>query len=84
MRYSELKNIDAVMAEKELLRLQIARKEENIANQYAKAKAYYTDSSNWFSIIKTFIFGKSLLSNPISKLSIGYSIIKYLIKRLKR
>ena len=56
MKYSELKNIDAVMAEKELLRLQIARKEENIANQYAKAKAYYTDSSNWFSIIKTFIF----------------------------
>ena len=84
MRYSELKNINAVMAEKELLRLQIARKEENIANNYNKAKAYYTDSSNWFGIIKTLIFGKSMLSNPISKLSIGFSIAKYLIKRFKR
>lgn len=84
MRYSELKNINAVMAEKQLLKLQIARKEENIANNYNKAKAYYTDSSNWFSIIKTLIFGKSMLSNPISKLSIGFSIAKYLIKRFKR
>ena len=84
MRYSELKNINAVMAEKQLLKLQIARKEENIANNYNKAKAYYTDSSNWFSSIKTLIFGKSMLSNPISKLSIGFSIAKYLIKRFKR
>ena len=84
MRYSELKNIDAVMAEKELLRLQIARKEENIANQYAKAKAYYTDSSNWFSIIKTLIFGRSLFNNSISKFTLGFSIAKYLIKWFKR
>lgn len=84
MRYSELKNINAVMAEKELLRSQIARKEENIANQYAKTKAYYTDKSNWFGIIKTLIFWKSLFSNPISKFSLGYSIAKYLIKRFKR
>jgi hypothetical protein len=84
MRYSELKNIDAVMAEKEVLRLQIARKEENFSSRYTKAKAFYTDKSNWFDIIKTILFRKTLLSNPISKLSLGFSIAKYLINRFKR
>lgn len=84
MTYSQLKNIDAVMAEKALLKSKIAKKEENFASCYTKAKAFYTDKSNWFSIIKTLIFRKTLLSNPISKFSIGYSIAKYLINRFKR
>ena len=84
MKYSELKNIDAVMAEKEVLRLQIARKEENFSSTYTKAKAYYTDKSNWLNIIKAIIFRKTLLSNPISKFSLGFSIAKYLINRFKR
>ena len=84
MKYSEIKNIEAIMAEKTKLKSEIARKEENFASRYTAAKAYYTNSSNWFSIIKTLIFGRSLFNNSISKFTLGFSIAKYLIKWFKR
>ncbi len=84
MTYSQLKNIDAVMAEKELLRSKIAKKEENFSSTYIKAKTFYSEKSNWLKILKAIIFRKTLLSNPISKFSIGFSIAKYLINRFKR
>lgn len=84
MKYSEIKNIEAIMAEKTKLKSEIARKEESFANRYTATKAYYTDSSNWFSIIKTLIFGKSSLSNPIAKFTLGFKVAKYLLKWFKR
>ena len=84
MIYSQLNSIEAIMTEKANLKSQIAKKEENFANRYATAKTYYTNSSNWFSIIKTLIFGKSLLSNHISKITLGFKVAKYLVKWFKR
>ena len=84
MIYSQLNSVEAIMTEKTKLKSQIAKKEEYFFSTYTKTKAYYTDKSNWFSIFKTLIFGKSLLSNPISKFTLGFNIAKYLIKWFKR
>lgn len=84
MTQYHFKNIDAVMAEKTRLKSQIAKKEEQISSSYSRAKAFYTDKSNWFGIIKAIIFRNTLLSNPISKFTLGFKIAQYLIKWFKR
>ena len=84
MRYSEIKSIEDLVAEKVVLKSQIAQKEEKISATYTNAKAYYTEKKTWFNIAKNLLFRKTLMSNPISKFSIGYSIAKYLINRFKR
>lgn len=84
MIYSQLNSIEAIMAEKANLKSQIAKKEEQISSSYSRAKAFYTDKSNWFGIIKAIIFRNTLLSNPISKFTLGFKIAQYLIKWFKR
>lgn len=80
----QFKNIEAVMAEKLVLKSKIAKQEEKISSTFNETKAYYTNAKNWFNILKMLIFRKSLLSNPINKFSLGFNIAKYLIKKLRR
>ena len=55
--YSNLKNIDAVMAEKLVLQTKIAQKENKIVTEYNSIKTYYSNKFRWFTV------GKSLLLN---------------------
>ncbi len=82
--YSNLKNIDAVMAEKLVLQAKIAQKEDKIVNEYNSIKTYYSNKFRWFSIGKSLMFNSGFLSSTLRKYSLGYKLISYVIKKFKR
>jgi hypothetical protein len=82
--YSNLKNIDAVMAEKLVLQAKIAQKENKIARDYDSIKTYYSNKFRWFSIGKSLVLNSGLFSSTLKKYSLGYKLISYVIKKFKR
>lgn len=84
MMYSNLKNIDAVMAEKLVLQTKIAQKENKIVTEYNSIKTYYSNKFKWFSIGKSLIMNSGFLSGTLRKYSLGYKLMSYLIKKFKR
>ncbi len=84
MMYSNLKNIEAVMAEKLVLQAKIAQKENKIARDYDSIKTYYSNKFRWFSIGKSLVLNSGLFSSTLKKYSLGYKLISYVIKKLKR
>lgn len=84
MMYSNLKNIEAVMAEKLVLQAKIAQKENKIARDYDSIKTYYSNKFRWFSIGKSLVLNSGLFSSTLKKYSLGYKLISYVIKKFKR
>jgi hypothetical protein len=82
--YSNLKNIEAVMAEKLVLQAKIAQKENKIARDYDSIKTYYSNKFRWFSIGKSLVLNSGLFSSTLKKYSLGYKLISYVIKKFKR
>jgi hypothetical protein len=82
--YSNLKNIEAVMAEKLVLQAKIAQKENKIARDYDSIKTYYSNKLRWFSIGKSLVLNSGLFSSTLKKYSLGYKLISYVIKKFKR
>jgi hypothetical protein len=82
--YSNLKNIEAVMAEKLVLHAKIAQKENKIARDYDSIKTYYSNKFRWFSIGKSLVLNSGLFSSTLKKYSLGYKLISYVIKKFKR
>lgn len=84
MMYSNLKNIDAVMAEKLVLQAKIAQKEERIVREYNSIKTYYSNKFRWFTIGKSLILNSGFFSSALRKYSLGYKLMSYVIKKFKR
>lgn len=84
MMYSNLKNIDAVMAEKLVLQAKIAQKENKIINDYNSIKTYYSNKFRWFNLGKSLVLNSGLLSGVVKKYSLGYKLISYVLKKFKR
>lgn len=84
MMYSNLKNIEAVMAEKLVLQAKIAQKENKIARDYDSIRTYYSNKFRWFSIGKSLVLNSGLFSSTLKKYSLGYKLISYVIKKFKR
>jgi hypothetical protein len=83
MRYSQIKSIEAVMAEKKLLKSKIAKKEEYFSSIYNNTKAVFKSIGNCYNIAKAIILRKKKLSDYFSKFSLGVSIAKYVVNMFK-
>lgn len=84
MMYSNLKNIDAVMAEKLVLQTKIAQKENKIVSNYNSIKTYYSNKFRWFTVGKSLLLNSGIFSTMMKKYSLGYRLINYVIKKFKR
>lgn len=84
MIYSEIKSIEAIMTEKQILQGKIAKKENDIIREYNTIKQNYTDKFKWINIIKSIFSYRSFGLNSINLFSTGYKMANYLIRKFKR
>lgn len=84
MIYSEIKSIEAIMTEKQILQGKIAKKENDIIREYNTIKQNYTDKFKWVNIIKSIFSYRSFGLNSINLFSTGYKMANYLIRKFKR
>ena len=84
MAYSNLKNIEALMAEKLVLQAKIAQKENKIVGEYNSIKNYYSNKFRWFSIGKSLLFNTGFSSGILNKFTLGYKLISYIVNKFKR